>query len=471
MPPWGRPPGGRPASKNERQWQAQQRSWNYDARVEELDTDYDDSGQGYGRDRFVSDELRFTGVDLGGGDFRRRRSVAAYDDDFTPSDDEDVYEVSTGLPGQAGMQVVYRNKEEMLVQRALERIARARALGKPNVKLSRAEIDALARAERNQTPPLPSPLPSAAPKAAPRGKKEAAVRRKPVEARKKSSRNEDKSASNSPKGKTVDARNRGSSSASSSSGRDRRDDSAAAYRGRSADPGFFRQPPYPSGYYITGPRQADAFRQSSRASSSQSLRQQPAEQLAMYHQPYYSSRYASNPEAIYSLGSGSDSTSARAARPDPSEADWEPRSRSASSLVDVPIGQLPYQTNIARAPRFDPSDPRFASPQRRVASGPPNVLRNQAAQYRRPQDELFLPGNEVQEPEVMRYQVPSDSEEEEDDDDDDNDDSDYEQGAQVTVNETPRGGYSIQTRSAAASTSARKTGSSGKSAARTKKGR
>lgn len=469
MPPWGRPPGGRPGSKNDRYWQAQQRSWNYDARVEELDTDYDDSqgvgrDQGYGQERFVSDELRFTGIDLGGGDIRRRRSGAAYDDEFTPSDDEDEYDFPTGLPGQAGMQVVYRNKEEMLVQRALERIARARALGKPNVKLSRAEIDALERLERNQNPPRPS----AAPKAAPKGKKEAMVRRKPVEVRKKSSRNENKSASNSPKGKTVDARNRGASSASSSSSRDRRDDHVAVSRGRTADPDFGRQPPYPSGYYITGPRPTDAFRQSSRTSSSQSLRQQQAEQLAMYHQSYYPSRYASSPDAIYGLGNGLGSTSARAPRPDPSEPDWEPRSHSTSSLVDVPLAQLPYQANTGRAPRFDPSDPRFASPQRRVASGPPHVLPAQAAQYRRPQDELFLP-DEV--PEVMRYLAPSDSEEE-DDDDDDGDDSDYDDGAQVTVSETPRGGYSIQTRSAAASTSARKGGSNGKnSAAKTRKGR
>src|SRR6202012_5153797 len=147
MPPGGRPPRGRPGRNNDRLWELQQqRSWDYDARVEELDTDDDNSPQGveldqnYGQPNYRSDELRFTGIDLGAGMVRRRRSGDAYDDEFDPSGGEDEYEydLQSGLIRRPDKQVAFREKEDMLVQRALDRIARARALGKPNVKLSRA---------------------------------------------------------------------------------------------------------------------------------------------------------------------------------------------------------------------------------------------------------------------------------------------------------------------------------------------
>ncbi|KAL8918495.1 MAG: hypothetical protein Q9208_007302 [Pyrenodesmia sp. 3 TL-2023] len=46
------------------------------------------------------------------------------------------------------MQVALRNKEDLLVQQALERIRRAQVLGKRNVKLTQPEIDALERKRR-----------------------------------------------------------------------------------------------------------------------------------------------------------------------------------------------------------------------------------------------------------------------------------------------------------------------------------
>ncbi|KIX00217.1 uncharacterized protein Z518_10356 [Rhinocladiella mackenziei CBS 650.93] len=454
MPPWGRPPGGRPGRKNERPWESQ-RSWEYDDRVEELDTDDDVSqgvelNQAYGRRRFVSDELRLTGMNLGGGGVRQRRSADVYDDDFTPSDDEDDFDAPSGLIRRPDvqMQLTFREKEEMLVERALERIARARALGKPNVKLTRAEIDALKRLERNQNPPRPSEAPNAAPKS----KKEAPVRRKAVEVRRKPVRSENnKSASNSPKGKEVNGRSRGRSSASNDPVRESRDDSVTPYPPSPVDPDYGRRLPYPQGYYVSGPRQAESSRQGSRANSNPPLRQQPVQPYPPYQHPYYTNRYSSNPGVLYSARPGSNT--ARTSRPDPSDPDWEPRARSTSSLVNVPLDQLPYQTSTGRAPRFDPSDPRFASPPRRVASGPVAALQHQVAQYRRPQDETFLPDEQ---PEVMRYLAPPDSEEgeeEEEEEDDDEEDSDYDEGVQVDVNERPDGEYTIQTRSVTASTS------------------
>ncbi|RVX72358.1 hypothetical protein B0A52_04563 [Exophiala mesophila] len=460
VPPWGRPPGGRPGTRPDREWDFS-RSPYYD-RVEELDTD-DDSSQGvgleqnYSETRFVSDELHFDGIDLGGRQVRRRRSGAAFIHDFTPpsDDDENNHDVRTGLALRNPVQVAYKEKEDLLVERALERIARARALGKPNVNLTRAEIDALERLERNEAPPYPSVAPK---QAAPKSKKEAPVKRKPVaaEVRKKPSRSNTKSASNSPRRKAIsDGRDRGRSTASSQSRSDR-EDSLNTPRSHALPDSEYghvgRRIHYAQGYYVTGPRQAESSRQGSRTNSNQSLRQQPLQMPnpAQYQHPYYAPRIASNPD-VYSQWPGS--SSSRTARPDPSDSDWEPRVRSNSSLVNVPLEHLPYQTNTARAPRFDPSDPRFGSPQRRVASGPPLTHQQSPVAYRRAQDELFLP--EPEEPEVMRYRVPSDSEPEDDDD------SDYDEGVQVNASERRGGEYAIQTRSATASATKAKAKSGG----------
>ncbi len=438
--------------------------------MEELDTDDDNSPQGveldqnHGQPRYRSDELRFTGIDLGGGMVRRRRSGDAYQDDFTPSEDEEEYEydLQSGVSRRVDTQSAHREKEELLVQRALERISRARALGKPNVKLSRAEIDALDRLERNQPPPRPS----AAPKAAPKGKKELpVVKRKPVEVRKNSGRGTGRSASDSPtKGKPGDARGRVQSSVVSSSARASRENSVTTYAMPPVDPEYDRRMPYQQGYPATGGRQVDISRRGSRSNSNQSLRQyQPA--MPPPQHPYYSNRYSSNPDVMYGNRPGSNSS--RSSRPDPAEMDWEPRARSTSSLVNVSLDQLPYQTGVGRAPRFDPSDPRFASPQRRVASGPPAV--NRTTHYRRPQDELFLPDDQ---PEVYDY-LAAEAEDAHDNEEDD-EDSDYDAGVEVNVSERPGGNYAIQTRSATAAASSplqRARGSGKGTGGKSKKGR
>lgn len=446
MPPGGRPPRGRAGRSNDRLWELQQqRNWDYDARVEELDTDDDNSPQGveldqnYGPRRYRSDELRFTGIDLGGGMVRRRRSGDAHEDNFTPSEDEEEYEydVQTGLIRRQDMQVAYRDKEEILVQRALERISRARALGKPNVKLSRAEIDALDRLERNQNPPRPS----AAPKAAPKSKKEApVVKRKPVEVRKNGTKGTTRSASDSPtKGKSNEVRGRGQSTTATQSARASRENSVTTYALPPAEVEYDRRSFYPPGYH----RQLDQAPRGSRTNSNQSLRREamPMPMPPPQH-PYYNNRYSSNPDVLYGNRPGSNSS--RSSRPDPAEMDWEPRARSTSSLVNMPLDQLPYQSGVGRAPRFDPSDPRFASSQRRVASGPP-AIQNQATHYRRPQDELFLPESQ---PEVYNYLTGETEDDDEDEDEDE--DSDYNAGVEVNVSERPGGNYAIQTRSATA---------------------
>lgn len=429
----GRPPGVR-LGRGQKHWSAQ--SWpEYDDRFEELETD-DDAMHGVGLDqgyrpkRFVSDELRFTGIDLGGagGATRRRRSY----EDYSNSDD-DEYDASTGLVRRGEHQVMLREKEDVLVERALERIRRARALGKTDVKLDPLELEALQRAGVIPRPPSnPAPVP----KAAPKGKKVVQPKPKAIESRKNNKNS--KSASSSSKVKAIEGRARGRSTASNRSKSDSKDSKDEAVIPYPVLPDDRYAYMYPPAYYARGSAPASRQQSQARTNSSQSLRQHP-QPMPPYQHPYYQSRYYSSPD-MYGPRPGSNSS--RVSRPDPADPDWEPRARSSSSLVPYPLDQLP-QAGSGKAPRFDPSDPRYASPPtRRIVSGPAT------AQYRRPQDELFIPDDE---PEVMQYLTNSSHEDEDDEHDAETGDSDESgQGVQVDVEERSGSGYAIQTRAAAA---------------------
>ena len=142
MPPWGRPSGARRAKRRkDRGVYTQQRE--EDLRFKEIDSDSDD-GQGVTLGgTFTSDELQFTGADL--GTHLRSRQSRSFRYDSDTSEDEDII-ISDNSGGM--MQLALRDKEELLVEKALERIRRAQALGKPNVKLSKPELDALERKRR-----------------------------------------------------------------------------------------------------------------------------------------------------------------------------------------------------------------------------------------------------------------------------------------------------------------------------------
>lgn len=139
----GRPSGARPGrAKRERERQAQR--WDEVRHFEELDSD-DNDGHGAGLGgRFVSDALRFTGADLG-PHIRRRRSP--YDPNDGSESSDEIAEQRDENSSRA-LQLALRDKEEMLVQKALERIRRSQVLGKANVKLTQPEIDALERKRR-----------------------------------------------------------------------------------------------------------------------------------------------------------------------------------------------------------------------------------------------------------------------------------------------------------------------------------
>lgn len=128
--------------------------WNAGRRVvEEVDSDEDSDSQGVGLassggSRFVSDPLHFTGIDMGDGDGGRSRSSLIYgqgaeeDDDTTSEEDDSDQDVEV-RGGHAA--AASSAREEAVVESALERIRRAQAKGKKDVRLTQEELAALER--------------------------------------------------------------------------------------------------------------------------------------------------------------------------------------------------------------------------------------------------------------------------------------------------------------------------------------
>lgn len=405
--------------------------------IEESDDDEDgvDLDSRFAGRRFASDELRFTGIDLGGSNTRarRRRPRTAYDEDSDDSEDDD-YSPEHGEEGYSrDMQVMLREKEDLLVERALERMRRARELGKTNVKLTRAEIDALERAERRQKISVPLPKP-------PKGKKAAQTR--PKLADKKQSKGDRSSGNNSPALKAIEPRRRGKSSSGS------------------REPAPLPYPVLPDEQYSAGGRalmyapqgyypppdarpSSSTSRPGSRTTSAHSLRQQQSHTppVPQYQHPYQQGRYHSNPD-VYQVRPPAGGVQAYQ-RSDPSDPNWEPRARSSSSLVSYQIDHsnpTAYSSQGPAPPRFDPNDPRFASPQaQRISSGPPDLYTAHAPIYRQPQEQLYLPGQGANANQ-----------------DDEDEDSDEDAGVQVEVTERPGGDYGVQTRATASAAAAKR---------------
>ncbi|KAL8706451.1 MAG: hypothetical protein Q9201_000506 [Fulgogasparrea decipioides] len=128
-PPWGRSSWSKAGTRRKPQ----------ERYFEELDSD-DDDGQGVTLDRsYFGDESSFPGADL--PLYTRSRRMHDYEDDSLSSEEaEAVQDRSAGT-----MQLALRNKEDLLVEQALERIRRAQMLGKQNVRLTKPELGALER--------------------------------------------------------------------------------------------------------------------------------------------------------------------------------------------------------------------------------------------------------------------------------------------------------------------------------------
>ena len=423
-----------------------QPAWDEGMRFEEIDDSDDDGLQGveldptgFSQKAFASDELNFTGIDLATSRFRQRRGS---DESYSDESDEEYSggEPSTG--GPANMQLMLRQKEGYLVERALERIRRAQALGKKNVKLSQQELDALERkrhlSDRPQEP-------------APRGKKVAP--RKAIEA--KSTKGKSSSANTSTK--AIEPRRRGKSNATRSS------EQMPPYptmpgesqAGAMAPPNYYGPPSRPS---------SSSSRTSSRNPSSQSLRQQQSYPgpYQPYPQPYPPGRYHAVPDPIRPPSSSS------GPRSDPTDPNWQPRARSASSLIYNPSepSYYPYPPYLGHnlPPHYDPRMP--PPPGRRIASGPPDIYSSQAppppaGYYRHPSSEMAMDNPDTSQAEASGETTAST-------DDEDDEEGEGSQGVQVDVEEEGSG-YNIRTRSATRNAKAKSRGGGQTKRARGKK--
>lgn len=368
---------------------------------------------GFYQKRFASDELRFTGIDLGSRG--QRRGNYEYDEDSDQSD-EDHFEGDGG--NGMGMQLALRDmrdKEDWLVEKALERIRRAQALGKANVKLTQPELDALERKRKLAAGPQN-----------PKSKKGGPSRSKKDDRRRSKG---DRSSGGTPP-LPLDSRRRGRSSAAN-------EEFTMPYPMLPAepyDPSTGALARAPLGYYgspavrPSGP----PSRPRSRNPSSQSLRQQQQHTppLPQYHHPYQQGRYFSVPEATHLARPTSSSRTPPLPRPLPDDPDWAPRAHSTSNLAPYPYDPAQYQ---AYAPPPAQLDPRYAT--RRNVSGPPDLYH--PSMYRPPPDEIFI--GPASDPMLVPQRSPQTDTSGEDRTTEDNEDEDDDNGVLVEVVERPTG--------------------------------
>ncbi|KAF2810079.1 uncharacterized protein BDZ99DRAFT_520172 [Mytilinidion resinicola] len=156
MPPWGRPPGGQ--GRGRREWE---RPAEGVYRFQELDSD-EDGLHGVALDpsmqkrhSFNPDELYFNDMDPRAWEqMVAGRDGLAYRDAYDHSEEEDDY-FQEG--GGAIVHLAPLDQEEVLFQRVLDKIRRARGTGKPNVALTQEELEAYeSRMLRNQQVPAPA---------------------------------------------------------------------------------------------------------------------------------------------------------------------------------------------------------------------------------------------------------------------------------------------------------------------------
>ncbi|MCJ1400593.1 hypothetical protein MMC11_003799 [Xylographa trunciseda] len=365
MPPWGRPSGAQ-EGKGRKGWKREQQEWEQ-RRFEELDSESDD-GQGVDLDRsFAGDDLHFTGADLGRGNGNRGRQGSSSDSEHS----EDVVDYDLG--NGSAMQLALRDKEEVLVQRAKERIRRAQAMGKMSVKLPPSELDALERQLASEQEQAKSKRPSLKTKAS--GERRASGR---------------SSSTQNVVTSTATKRKSRSSLAISN-------DRVPSDPGQVAPPGFLvggpdGRPIYtPFGYYPPSPVSpyGPSSRPNSRTSSAHSLQHTPP--LHQTQSRSQQKRYFSVPEQQPQTLSGSRGTSSP--RPLPDDPDWQPRARSTSNLAypsdpyqypaySPPLTQMPIQYSQGRR---NVSGPDIGYPSLRgvqaarpyAASSDPSLLRRE----------------------------------------------------------------------------------------------
>ncbi|KAE8349083.1 PRA1 family protein-domain-containing protein [Aspergillus coremiiformis] len=115
-----------------------------DARIEEIDSE-DEYLLQDGRGLYAK---QLAGMDVGRS-LRWRKRMLEYDDLFDETESIDGRDYNLHEDGDStvayAIQLAMKNKEEQLVESALERIRRAQRSGQKNVRLSKRELDALER--------------------------------------------------------------------------------------------------------------------------------------------------------------------------------------------------------------------------------------------------------------------------------------------------------------------------------------
>ncbi|KAL2054723.1 hypothetical protein ABVK25_005027 [Lepraria finkii] len=298
----------------------------------------EDDGHGVGLDgAFLSDELQFTGEDLGRRSRRRK--------DYNYSGTSESSEESENSEDGAGrtMQLALRDKEELLVQKALERIHRAQMLGKTNVKLTQPELDALQRKKRKEL---------ATKDQAPR--RNSALDLKGTDRRRSSGQSSGASKDQKPGKRKSKGYFPGYDGESSSSSR------RATAPGIRV-PGAIGVPAFsPLGYYpsTTAPQGRSSV-SGSRSASSHSLARDSLPLPRPGNQRY------SGPEPPQPSPKPRSPLSSRSLPDDPN---WTPRSRSSSSATTQPYPTDPYYYQAYSSP--PPQMPAQYIQGRRIVSSP-----------------------------------------------------------------------------------------------------
>lgn len=122
------------------------------ARVEEIESEEEEDD--YGRHLARNGRARMRQLEYGGRGPRRRTDFEDLTDGTESGDggDYDLYDHQDSTVAYA-VQLAMRDKEDQLVEKALERIRRAQMLGKKNVRLSQRELNALERKRRQTDDP------------------------------------------------------------------------------------------------------------------------------------------------------------------------------------------------------------------------------------------------------------------------------------------------------------------------------
>ena len=281
--------------------------------------------------------MNFTGADLG------RRSQRRKDSDYSESEQSsERSDISEDGAGRT-MQLALRDKEELLVQNALQRIRRAQMLGKTNVKLTQPELDALQRKGRkDQT--LGQQMAG----------KSSSSHSRVIERRRSSGQ-----SSSTSKDRTSDKRKSkryfSGYEGESSSGSRRATPPGILAPGSTGVPAFS-----PLGYYPPSTKpQRRSLGSSSRSASSHNLARDSPPIPRSGKQ-----RYSSGPDAPQASHKPRSPLSSRSLPDDPN---WTPRSRSSSSATQAyPADAYSYQVYSPPIPQM----PAHYSQGRRIVSNP-----------------------------------------------------------------------------------------------------